>query len=66
MAFRVEHALHRRRLGRNLGLGLVLVSFVALVFGLTIVKISTGTHLQAFDHVLRPEMLPDAGSGQPR
>ena len=40
MAIRPEHELHSRRWGRNLGLGLVLGAFVALVFGLTIVKVS--------------------------
>lgn len=35
-----EHELHQRRWGRNLGLGLVLGAFVALVFGLTIVKVA--------------------------
>ena len=35
-----DHDLHKRRFGRNLGLGLVLVGFVALVFGLTIAKVS--------------------------
>jgi hypothetical protein len=35
-----EHELHRRRWGRNLGLGAVLGAFVALIFGLTVVKIS--------------------------
>ncbi len=40
MAIRREHELHLRRLGRNLGLGVVLAAFVALVFGLTIVKVS--------------------------
>lgn len=39
MAIRVEHELHARRRGRNQGLGLILVSLVAIVFGLTIVKI---------------------------
>ena len=34
-----EHEIHQRRFGRNLGLGLVLASFVALVFGLTVVKV---------------------------
>ena len=29
-----EHELHQRRKGRNLGLGLVLVAFVAIIFGL--------------------------------
>ena len=39
MSFREEHELHKRRFGRNLGLGLVLAGFVALVFGLTVVKV---------------------------
>ncbi|MEB8387498.1 hypothetical protein OO012_09680 [Rhodobacteraceae bacterium KMM 6894] len=41
MEFRPSHELHKRRFGRNLGLGLVLAGFVALVFGLTIAKVST-------------------------
>lgn len=40
MAIRVEHEIHGRRRGRNLGLGLVLVAFVALVFALTVVKVT--------------------------
>jgi hypothetical protein len=43
MAIHPEHELHARRRGRNLGLGLVLGAFAALIFGLTVVKIS---HLQ--------------------
>ncbi len=39
---RVEHELHHRRLGRNLGLALVLLTFVGLVFGLTLVKTKRG------------------------
>lgn len=39
MGFPRQHELHRRRFGRNLGLGLVLAAFVALVFGLTVAKI---------------------------
>ena len=35
-----EHDLHKRRFSRNLGLGLVLVAFVALIFGLTMVKVT--------------------------
>ena len=35
-----EHEMHKRRFSRNLGLGLVLAAFVALVFGMTIVKVS--------------------------
>jgi len=41
MALSRQHELHRRRFSRNLGLGLVLVAFVALMFGLTMVKVST-------------------------
>jgi hypothetical protein len=36
-----QHDLHRRRLSRNLGLGLALAGMVALVFGLTVAKVST-------------------------
>ncbi len=40
MALPTEHELHKRRFKRNLGLGLILVAFVALVFCLTIVKVT--------------------------
>lgn len=40
MALSRQHELHKRRFGRNLGLGLVLVAFVALIFGLTVAKVS--------------------------
>ncbi|MFN3292017.1 MAG: hypothetical protein ACK414_00825 [Gemmobacter sp.] len=56
MAFKPDHEIHRRRFGRNLGLGLTLVAFVAIVFGLTVVKVTNGNMSQAFDHVLRPEL----------
>ena len=42
MALKVEHELHHRRLGRNVGLALVLLAFVALIFGLTLVKTKRG------------------------
>jgi len=43
MAFRApEHEIHTRRFSRNLGVGLALVSFVALVFALTVVKVTQG------------------------
>ena len=41
MSFRPDHELHKRRFGRNMG-GLVLVAFVAIVFGLTVVKVTNG------------------------
>lgn len=56
MAIRVLHDLHRRRFSRNLGVGLVLVGFVALVFFLTVVKVrSLGPDaLQGYDHQVQP------------
>lgn len=37
---KTTHELHKRRMGRNVGLGLVLAAFVAIVFGLTVVKVT--------------------------
>ena len=42
MALKAEHDIHKRRFNRNIGLGLVLAAFVALVFGLTMVKVKRG------------------------
>jgi len=42
MALSRQHELHKRRFSRNLGLGLALAALVALVFGLTVVKVSRG------------------------
>ena len=39
MSFRPYHEIHTRRFGRNLGVGLLLVMFVGVVFGLTVVKV---------------------------
>ena len=58
MAFPPQHEIHRRRFGRNLGLGLVLAAFVGLVFALTVVKVTRGDPMQGFDHTVRPEMVP--------
>ncbi len=40
-----------------MGLGLLLVGFVGIVFGLTVVKVSNGNMSQAFDHSVRPELV---------
>lgn len=53
-----DHELHVRRRGRNMGLLLVLLSFVAIIFGLTLVKVQNGGLSEAFNHVLRPQMIP--------
>ncbi len=54
-----EHEIHRRRFSRNLGVGLALTCFVALVFALTVVKVTQGDMGHANDV---PGML---GSTQP-
>lgn len=46
MALKTEHELHKRRASRNIGLGLVLGALVALVFGLTVVKLTRQSALE--------------------
>ena len=41
MSLSREHELHKRRFSRNMGLGFALLGLVAIVFGLTVVKVST-------------------------
>ncbi|MDO5642850.1 MAG: hypothetical protein Q4G26_10765 [Paracoccus sp. (in: a-proteobacteria)] len=57
---RTEHDLHTRRKSRNIGLLVVLLAFVVLIFGLTVVKVQNGegAALQGFDHKVRPALLP--------
>ncbi len=60
---RVEHELHTRRRGRNYGVGLLLIGMVAIVFGLTVVKVlnlSDIRQFETFDHVARPSLEPAA------
>ena len=40
--FRVEHELHGRRKGRNIGVGMTLVAIIVIIFGLTVVKVTRG------------------------
>ena len=63
MAFRPEHELHKRRFSRNLGLGLTLAAFVALVFALTVVKVRRGDPMQGYDLVIQPQSLPTTEAG---
>ncbi|KPP86849.1 MAG: hypothetical protein HLUCCA08_16325 [Rhodobacteraceae bacterium HLUCCA08] len=63
MALRVEHELHERRRGKNLGMLGLLVGFIALVFGLTVVKVLNLPdirQMERFDHVARPALEPGA------
>ena len=61
MSIKVEHELHERRKGRNVGLGLILLAFIAIVFGLTVVKVTQlgeAQQFEKFDHVARPQIIP--------
>ncbi len=53
---RATHEIHERRKSRNVGLGLTLAGFVVVILALTMVKVTRGDPMQAFDHVVRPEM----------
>ena len=72
MDIQATHEIHQRRLGRNVGVGLALVLFCAIVFSLTVVKVRRGAdkaEMQGYDHVMRPaaESQPAAlgtGAGQ--
>jgi len=39
MVLKVEHEIHDRRKGRNMGVGLLLIGVIGIVFGLTVVKV---------------------------
>lgn len=66
MTIKVEHELHHRRRGRNVGVGLLLAGFIAIVFGLTVVKVlqlGEARKFETFDHVARPQIVPEDGEG---
>lgn len=69
MAIRADHEIHRRRFGRNLGVGLALVAFVALTFALTVVKVSRGDAMPNTMGGANPALATDApaqtGAAQP-
>jgi hypothetical protein len=58
------HDLHKRRLGRNVGVALSLVGFAVIVFGLTVAKIREGAMMEAYDHTPRVSMTPPVETGQ--
>jgi len=41
MSIKATHDLHRRRFTRNVGVGLLLAAFIVLIFGLTMVKVTS-------------------------
>lgn len=67
MAIRVEHEVHERRKGRNYGVGILLIGFIAIIFGLTVVKIlqlGDAGEFERFDHVARPQIIPEEGASE--
>jgi hypothetical protein len=58
------HEIHKRRFGRNLGVALTLLGFVAIVFMLTMSKIRNGGSVEAFDHSVRPSITQREGESQ--
>ena len=57
MGLTQEHELHGRRRKRNALVGLVLLGFVVMVFGITLVKLKNGRSMEAFDHSIRPALV---------
>ncbi|RYH01127.1 hypothetical protein EU805_15205 [Salipiger sp. IMCC34102] len=65
MALKVEHEIHQRRRGRNTGVGLLLLGFLVIVFGLTVVKVlqlGDARQFETYDHVARPQIIPQEDS----
>lgn len=59
MTIKVEHEIHSRRFGLNVGVGILLLAFVGIVFGLTLVKVKQLGDVSAFqgyDHVVQPAL----------
>ncbi|SHJ15479.1 hypothetical protein SAMN04488012_105157 [Palleronia salina] len=54
MAIQAEHELHGRRKSRNVGVGLVLAGFIAIIFGLTVVKVEQIGAVDGFDNANVP------------
>jgi len=67
MALQVEHELHGRRKKLNYGVGIILIGFIAIVFGLTVVKViqlGDAGKFERFDHVARPQLIPEEGASE--
>ena len=62
MAIKATHEIHERRKSRNVGVGLTLVGFIAIVFGLPVVKVQNGFSIEAYDHVVRPSITTEEES----
>ena len=54
MAIHPEHELHSRRKGRNMAMGLILGGLVAMIFAVSIVKLSQ----QQSEDIYAPNYVP--------
>ena len=52
-----QHEIYTRRSKNNIWLGVIMGFLVMLIFSVTIVKLTNGSKMQAFDHSLRPELV---------
>ena len=52
-----RHEIYNRRGRNNVWLGAFMGCLVVVIFSVTIVKLTNGSKMQAFDHTLRPEMV---------
>ena len=67
MAIEVEHEIHERRKGRNYGVGILLIGFIGIIFGLTVVKVlqlGDAGQFERFDHVARPQLEIQGGASE--
>ncbi|MCG3267964.1 hypothetical protein [Yoonia sp. I 8.24] len=65
MTMKVEHEVHGRRKNRNYGVLILLLCFVGIVLGLTVVKViqlGDARKFEATDHVARPQIIPEEGT----
>ena len=60
MAIHPEHELHTRRMGRNMAVGLILGGLVAIIFAVSIVKLSQS---QSVD-IHAPNYVAPAGASE--
>jgi hypothetical protein len=60
MAIHPEHELHSRRKGRNMAMGLILGGLVAMIFAVSIVKLSQ----QQSEDIYAPNYVPATGASE--
>lgn len=67
MTFRPEHEIYRRRLSRNIGVGVALGAFVVLSFLLTVEKVTHGDPMHAIEGkgAVNPDGTPIVPSSTP-